>query len=142
MTLDDLKFPAKEKTIYSVNDGNYTTWDDAMKRAVDKFKFNTPKPYTARYVGSMVADVHRTLLYGGVYMYPADKAKGNGKLRVLYEGFPMAFIIEAAGGQANTGMFKGSLQRILDIVPTVIHEKCPVICGSTRDVQRVLSEYD
>lgn len=141
ITLTDLKFPIKEKTIYSVNDGNYITWDEPMQRAVDKFKFNSPKPYTARYVGSMVADVHRTLLYGGVYLYPADAKKGNGKLRVLYEGFPMAFIIEAAGGMANTGMFKGSLQRILDIKPTDIHEKCPVICGSSRDVTRVLAEY-
>ncbi len=141
ITADDLKFPEKCKTIYSVNDGNYTTWDDKMQRAVDKFKFNEPKPYTARYVGSMVADVHRTLLYGGVYLYPADKAKGNGKLRILYEGFPMAYIMEKAGGSANTGMFRGKLQRILDIVPTNIHEKCPVICGCDRDVKRVLQEY-
>jgi len=141
ITGDNLVFPVKQKTIYSVNDGNYVTWDENMQRAVDKFKFNSPKPYTARYVGSMVADIHRTLLYGGVYLYPADKMKGNGKLRVLYEGFPMAYIIEAAGGMANTGMFKGSLQRILDIVPAGIHEKCPVICGCTRDVQRVLDEY-
>lgn len=62
------------KTIYSINDGNYTTWDEPMQRAVDGFKFNTP-PYTARYVGSMVADVHRTLMYGGVYLYPPDKKK-------------------------------------------------------------------
>jgi fructose-1,6-bisphosphatase I len=70
------------KEIYSVNDGNYVTWDEPMQRAVDGFKFNKVdgkyKPYTARYVGSMVADVHRTLLYGGIYLYPADKEKGNG----------------------------------------------------------------
>jgi fructose-1,6-bisphosphatase I len=111
-----------------------------MQRAIDKFKFDE-KPYTARYVGAMVADVHRTLLYGGVYLYPAHKTKGNGKLRILYEGFPMAFIMEKAGGMSNTGMFKGELKRILDIVPTSIHEKVPVICGCTRDVERVLKEY-
>ena len=75
--------PEKMKEIYSINDGNYVTWDEPMQRAVDGFKFNKVdgkyKPYTARYVGSMVADVHRTLLYGGIYLYPADKEKGNGK---------------------------------------------------------------
>ena len=89
----------------------------------------------------MVADVHRTLLYGGIYLYPADEAKGNGKLRVLYEAFPMAMIIEQAGGEANTGMFRGQLNRILDYQPRTIHDKCPVILGSARDVQRVLGEY-
>jgi fructose-1,6-bisphosphatase I len=141
MTASEMVFPTKCKTIYSINDGNYITWDEPMKRAVDKFKFNEPTPYTARYVGSMVADVHRTLLYGGIYMYPADIKKGNGKLRILYEGFPMAFIMERAGGAASTGMFKGSLQRILDLQPTGIHDKCPVICGCSRDVDRVLAEY-
>lgn len=80
-----MKLPAKAKTIYSINEGNYLTWDENMKRAVDGFRLHSP-PYTARYVGSMVADVHRTLLYGGCYLYPADAAKGNGKLRLLYEG--------------------------------------------------------
>mmetsp|Transcript_19738 Transcript_19738/g.19851 ORF Transcript_19738/g.19851 Transcript_19738/m.19851 type:complete len:338 (+) Transcript_19738:61-1074(+) len=141
LTLDHIKLPTVEKTIYSVNDGNYITWDAPMQRAVDAFKFNKPKPYTARYVGSMVADVHRTLLYGGVYLYPADAAKGNGKLRILYEGFPMSLIIEQAGGEASTGMFRGSLQRVLDLIPSNIHDKCPVIIGGTRDVQRVLKEY-
>lgn len=122
-----------------------------------------PKPYSGRYVGSMVADVHRTLLYGGIYLYPADKAKGNGawlevnnfcnlwrityflsrtgKLRILYEAFPMAMIMEQAGGMANTGMFQGKLTRILDLQPVGIHDKCPVVIGCTRDVQRVLNHY-
>lgn len=142
LTLDDIKLPAKPKTIYSVNDGNYVTWDEPMKRAVDGFKFNQPTPYTARYVGSMVADVHRTLLYGGIYLYPADAAKGNGKLRILYEGFPMAVIIEQAGGMASTGPFRGAIRRVLELEPTGIHDKCPVIIGSSRDVQRVLKEYE
>jgi fructose-1,6-bisphosphatase I len=141
LTALHLEIPAQPKTIYSINEGNYVTWDENMQRAVDGFKFNQPKPYTARYVGSMVADVHRTLLYGGIYMYPADKKKGNGKLRVLYEGFPMAMLIEKAGGSASTGMFHGEITRMLDIVPSSVHEKCPVIIGCTRDVDRVLGEY-
>jgi hypothetical protein len=75
LTGEKLRIPDKPKTIYSINEGNYITWDNNMQRAVDGFKFNQPTPYTARYVGSMVADVHRTLLYGGIYMYPADAAK-------------------------------------------------------------------
>jgi fructose-1,6-bisphosphatase I len=141
LTLDNMALPAKPKTIYSINDGNYTTWDSKMQAAVDSFKFSNP-PYTARYVGSMVADVHRTVLYGGVYLYPADAAKGNGKLRILYEGFPMAYIVEKCGGEAYTGPFRGAVTtRILDLVPRDIHDKCPVIIGSVRDVQHVLNFY-
>jgi fructose-1,6-bisphosphatase I len=102
ITLNNMTLPAEPKKIYSINDGNYTTWDSKMQAAVDSFKFCNP-PYTARYVGSMVADVHRTVLYGGIYLYPADAKKGNGKLRILYEGFPMAFIMEQCGGEAFTG---------------------------------------
>jgi fructose-1,6-bisphosphatase I len=135
-----MKIPEVSKTIYSINEGNYTTWDANMQRAVDSFKFSKP-PYTARYVGSMVADVHRTLLYGGIYLYPADAAKGNGKLRILYEAFPMGKIMEDAGGMASTGMFRGEIHRILDLNPANIHEKCPVIVGCKRDVERVVSHY-
>ena len=143
LTHDNLKLPeGKEcKMIYSINEGNYTTWDSNMQRAVDSFKFGKT-PYSARYVGSMVADVHRTIMYGGIYLYPADAAKGNGKLRVLYEGFPMALLMEKAGGEASTGIFQGKIQRILDMVPTGIHDKCPVITGCVRDVQHVLSFYN
>jgi fructose-1,6-bisphosphatase I len=140
LTAKDMKLPEVCKTIYSINEGNYKTWDAPMQRAVDKFRLNDPA-YTARYVGSMVADVHRTIMYGGVYLYPADAAKGNGKLRVLYEGFPMTLIVEHAGGMANTGLFRGKLQPILDLVPKTIHDKCPVILGCNRDVQRTLDEY-
>lgn len=66
-----MKIPKESKTIYSINEGNYTTWDPCMQKAIDSFKF-CPKPYTSRYVGSMVADIHRTILYGGIYLYPAD----------------------------------------------------------------------
>ena len=136
-----MTLPEVCKTIYSVNEGNYLTWDNNMQRAIDGFRLDTPS-YTARYVGSMVADIHRTLMYGGVYLYPADARKGNGKLRILYEGFPMAKIMEAAGGDASTGPFRGTIAPILDIVPKGIHDKCPVIIGCKRDVQRVLKYYE
>lgn len=74
LTGENMVIPEMSKTIYSINEGNYTTWDENMQRAVDGFKFNNP-PYTARYVGSMVADIHRTIMYGGIYLYPADAAK-------------------------------------------------------------------
>lgn len=136
-----MTLPEVCKTIYSINEGNYTTWDSSMQKAIDGFRLNKPN-YTARYVGSMVADIHRTLLYGGIYMYPADAAKGNGKLRILYECFPMAVIMERAGGSASTGMFKGKITRVLDLQPKSIHEKCPVLIGCKRDVDRVLSYYE
>lgn len=105
-----LQFPPKPKTIYSCNEGNYSLWDPAMRAAVDSFKQQEP-PYAARYVGSMVSDVHRTMLYGGIFLYPADRKSKIGKLRVLYEGFPMAKIVEEAGGVASTGLFQGKIQR-------------------------------
>ncbi|CAE7747451.1 CFBP1 [Symbiodinium sp. KB8] len=95
------------KKIYSCNEGNSRNWDAAIKSIVAKWK-DSDKPYAARYVGSMVSDVHRTILYGGIYLYPADAKSAQGKLRVLYEGFPMAFIMEQAGGSASCGLFKGA----------------------------------
>lgn len=141
LTAENMKLPEVQKTIYSINEGNYTTWDANMQKAIDDFKFNKPKPYTARYVGSMVADVHRTIMYGGIFLYPADAKKGQGKLRILYEAFPMATIMEQAGGEASTGPFRGEIKRMLEVQPQGIHDKCPVIIGSGRDVQRVLSYY-
>jgi fructose-1,6-bisphosphatase I len=137
----NVKFPeGGGKKIYSCNEGNSSNWDAAIKSFVEDCKAGS-KPYAARYVGSMVSDVHRTILYGGIYLYPADAKSKNGKLRVLYEGFPMAMIIEQAGGVASCGMFKGKIQRMLDLVPTSIHEKCPVILGGARDVEKVLGKY-
>lgn len=136
-------FPAVPKTIYSCNEGNYQLWDDKIQAAVERFKNPTEgKPYSARYVGSMVSDVHRTILYGGIFLYPADKKSTKGKLRLLYEGLPMASIIEQAGGVASTGLFKGKVSRILDIVPEHIHDRCPIIMGSPRDTAKVLSLYE
>ena len=85
------------KKIFSCNEGNSRNWDETLKEVVEDFK-SADKPYTARYVGSMVADIHRTILYGGIYLYPADAKNAKGKLRLLYEGIPMAMIIEQAGG--------------------------------------------
>ncbi len=139
-TQGHIQFPANPKTIYSCNEGNYSLWDPAMRAAVDSFKQQDP-PYAQRYVGSMVSDVHRTLLYGGIFLYPADRKSKIGKLRVLYEGFPMAKIVEDAGGIATTGLFNGKIQRVLDLQPSHVHDRCPIILGSPRDVNRVLEIY-
>lgn len=137
--VSDMKMDAKGgKKIYSCNEGNSMHWDPPINEFVEKCK---DTGYAARYVGSMVSDVHRTLLYGGVFLYPADKKSPKGKLRVLYEGFPMAMITEQAGGVASTGMFKGSIQRILEVVPEHIHDRCPIIMGASRDVEEVLALY-
>mmetsp|Transcript_34074 Transcript_34074/g.50580 ORF Transcript_34074/g.50580 Transcript_34074/m.50580 type:complete len:341 (-) Transcript_34074:793-1815(-) len=137
----NMKFPEDGgKKIYSANEGNSSKWDQEIKDAIELFKSGA-KPYAARYVGSMVADIHRTILYGGIYLYPADAKSPKGKLRLLYEGIPMAMIIEQAGGVASTGLFKGKIQRVLDLVPEQIHDKCPIIMGGKRDVQVVYDQY-
>ena len=139
-THSNVTFPSGGgKKIYSCNEGNFPYWDQPIKDAVTEFK---AKKYALRYVGSMVSDVHRTILYGGVFVYPADSKSPKGKLRVLYEGFPMALLVECAGGKASTGMFNGSVQRMLDLEPTHVHERCPVILGSPRDVDFILSKYN
>jgi len=128
------------KRIYSCNEGNYNFWDKSIQEAVQVFK-SGDKPYTARYVGSMVADIHRTLLYGGIYLYPADNKNKKGKLRCLYEGIPMAMIIEQAGGIASTGLFEGKIGRVLKLTPDDIHCKCPIIMGGPRDIGIVYEAY-
>lgn len=90
----------------------------------------------------MVSDVHRTLLYGGIFVYPADKKSKKGKLRVLYEGYPMAMITEQAGGLASTGMYLGKIGRILEVQPEHIHDRCPIIMGGERDVKKLLALYE
>merc|ERR1719436_1807791 len=127
------------KKIYSCNEGNSKSWDEPIRSYVQGCK---QSGYAARYVGSMVSDVHRTLLYGGIFLYPADKKSTKGKLRVLYEGFPMAMITEQAGGWASTGMYKGKVQRVLEVMPESIHDKCPIIMGGERDVGAVLKGYE
>merc|ERR550532_3440751 len=126
------------KKIYSCNEGNSLNWDEPIQNYVEKCKASG---YAARYVGSMVSDIHRTLLYGGIFLYPADKKSTKGKLRVLYEGFPMAMITEQAGGLASTGEFLGKLRRILEVMPEHIHDRCPIIMGCGRDVNEVIAAY-
>lgn len=119
--------------IYSVNEGNYAKWPVGVRRYVDWLKADdkaTGRPYSARYVGSLVADFHRNLLYGGIYLYPGDAKNPNGKLRLLYEGAPLAFIAEQAGGAASNGS-----QRIMDLAPTSLHQRSPLFLGSPVDVR-------
>ncbi|XP_044762420.1 fructose-1,6-bisphosphatase 1 [Coccinella septempunctata] len=133
LTDKDMKIPQKGN-IYSINEGYTHLWDDAIKEYVQNKKDPSKgKPYNARYVGSMVADVHRTIKYGGVFIYPATKASPNGKLRLLYECIPMAFIMTQAGGAASNGQIP-----ILDIQPKTIHERSPIFLGSPDDVDEIL----
>uniref|UniRef100_A0A8D8UW01 Fructose-1,6-bisphosphatase isozyme 2 n=1 Tax=Cacopsylla melanoneura TaxID=428564 RepID=A0A8D8UW01_9HEMI len=129
----NIRIPARGK-IYSINEGYTSLWDNAIKEYVDKKKNPANgKPYGARYIGSMVADVHRTLKYGGIFMYPATKDAPKGKLRLMYEGNPMAYIVREAGGIASNGD-----QDILDIQPTGIHQRSPIFLGSSEDVGELL----
>ncbi|XP_039271122.1 fructose-1,6-bisphosphatase 1-like [Styela clava] len=134
LTQKDIKIKKKGK-YFSINEGYTKYWDPAIKEYVDRKKFpqDGGKPYNARYIGSMVADVHRTLVYGGVFAYPAHSQSPNGKLRLLYEAGPMAYVLERAGGKATTGH-----QRIMDIVPENIHQRVPVFLGSPDDVDEYL----
>ncbi|KAL5195293.1 Fructose-1,6-bisphosphatase, cytosolic [Glycine soja] len=137
LTHPDIKIPKKGK-IYSVNEGNAKNWDGPTTMYVENCKYpkDGSSPKSLRYIGSMVADVHRTLLYGGIFLYPADKKSPNGKLRVLYEVFPMSFLMEQAGGQAFTGN-----QRALDLVPKKLHERSPIFLGSYEDVEEIKALY-
>uniref|UniRef100_A0A8C0Q6S8 Fructose-1,6-bisphosphatase isozyme 2 n=5 Tax=Canidae TaxID=9608 RepID=A0A8C0Q6S8_CANLF len=131
----DVKIKQKGK-IYSLNEGYAKYFDAATSEYVQKKKFpeDGSAPYGARYVGSMVADVHRTLVYGGVFLYPANQKSPKGKLRLLYECNPVAYIIEQAGGLATTGT-----QPVLDVKPETIHQRVPLILGSPDDVQEYLT---
>lgn len=134
LTHPNIRIPQKGN-IYSINEGNFNKWDEGTKRFISYLKEKdktTGRPYSLRYVGSLVADFHRTLLKGGIFLYPldySDPSKPKGKLRLLYEANPMAFIVEQAGGKATTGW-----QRILDIKPEKIHQRVPLILGSPEDV--------
>jgi len=134
LTDADMKIPERGN-IYSINEGYYSQWDSSVQEYVQAKKDPTKgKTYGARYVGSMVADVHRTIKYGGIFIYPATTSSKNGKLRLLYEGIPMSFIVEKAGGRASSGKVD-----ILDIVPTSIHQRSPIYLGSKLDVEEALS---
>jgi len=137
LTHKNIRIPKKGK-IYSINEGNAALWDAPTKTFVESCKKldKNGKAKTARYIGSMVADVHRTLLYGGIFMYPADKNSKSGKLRLLYECNPMAFLVEQAGGRATNGT-----QRILDLQPTGVHQRSPIFLGSPDDVKDIETLY-
>ncbi len=123
--------------IYSLNQGNTCKFEAATVQFLDycmEDNKDEGRPYSHRYIGSMVADLHRTLIKGGIFLYPADKKNANGKLRLMYECNPMAFIIEAAGGMASTGK-----ERVLDVAPTELHQRVPIYIGSKNMVQKALS---
>ncbi|HPC46753.1 MAG TPA: class 1 fructose-bisphosphatase [Deltaproteobacteria bacterium] len=131
----DIKTPSRGK-IYSANEGNYPYWKKGTREYIDYIKSDRnhrKEPYTSRYIGSLVADFHRNLLKGGIFLYPEDTKdpkKPSGKLRLLYEANPLAFIAEQAGGYASTGY-----EPILDITPTSLHQRVPLIIGSRDDVR-------
>ena len=128
---ENIRIPPRGKT-YSINEGNYSRWDARVRKWVDWIKSPdaaSGRPYGSRYVGTLVADFHRTLLKGGIFAYPADSKSPVGKLRLLYEASPLAMVAEAAGGAATTGS-----ERVLDVVPTELHQRVPLYLGSRDDV--------
>ncbi len=138
LTDEEIIIPRKG-SIFSVNEGNYCWWDSGVKHFIQEIKdsnAHVEKPYSGRYVGSLVADFDRTLRKGGIFMYPVDSKRPKGRLRLLYECMPLAFILEQAGGRAVDGP-----RRVLDIVPGDIHDRCAFIAGGVHEVdwyQRVV----
>lgn len=133
----DIKIPETGK-IYAFNEGNYQGWTPELQSYIDSLKDGSlwgGKPYSARYIGSLVGDFHRTLLYGGIYGYPGDTKNPNGKLRLLYECAPMSFLAEQAGGKGSTGV-----QRVLDIIPEQVHQRVPLFVGSKGEVEYLESK--
>ena len=134
----NIKIPETGKII-SFNEANTYMWDEPLQKVVTGWKAGTGKSgetFSSRYIGSMVGDVHRTLLYGGVFGYPGDTKNVNGKLRLLYEGAPMSFIMEQAGGLSTTGT-----KRVMEITPEIVHQRVPCIMGSKNDIQEVIDAY-
>lgn len=127
-----IQLKAKAHT-YSINEGYASKWAPKLRNYIESIK-NGPKTWTARYIGSLVADFHRNLLKGGVFLYPATTSDPKGKLRLLYEAFPMAFLVEAAGGKASNGHTD-----ILDLVPVEHHERTPLFIGNTENVEEIVS---
>ncbi len=128
----DMRIPDPSAQVYSVNEGNYLTWSEGQKAYVDHLKGTDGGPggYGGRYIGSLVADIHRTLLRGGIFMYPGDSRNPDGKLRLLYEGSPMAMIVEQAGGRASDGR-----TRLLELEPTGLHQRIPIYMGTRAFVE-------
>lgn len=127
----NMQFP-EMGNIYSVNEGNYVHFPEGVKRYIKYCQEEKDdRPYTSRYIGSLVSDIHRNMIKGGIYMYPKSSKAANGKLRLLYECNPMAFIAEQAGGKASDGF-----NDILDIQPMELHERVPFFCGSKLMVEK------
>lgn len=129
----DMKFPTAEK-IYSMNEGNINQCNQGVRDYINYCQQSdktTNRPYSGRYIGSLIADFHRNLIKGGIYLYPSTTDAPNGKLRLLYEGNPLAFIAEQAGGKATNGS-----QRIMDIKPTSLHQRVPLIIGPEKMVNK------
>lgn len=130
---ENMKVPASG-SIYSLNEGNFWQWDEPIREYVRHV--HSQKGYSARYGGALVADFHRILQQGGVFLYPGTMSKPEGKLRLLYESVPLAFLIEQASGKASTGT-----QNLMDVVPKKLHDRSPLIIGSPKDVELVESFY-
>lgn len=128
----DIKIP-KAGNIYSINEGKFSLWDKKLKTYMQSLK---EKPYQSRYIGSMVADVHRTLLKGGIFFYPKDKKNPEGKLRLMFEVNPLSFIIKRAGGLATSDGIDP-----LEIIPTKLHQRVPVAMGSSEEIKKYLQFF-
>ena len=127
----NMKF-SEDGKIYSINEGNYIHFPQGIKNYIKYCQMEEgDRPYTSRYIGSLVSDFHRNMIKGGIYIYPQTSTNPNGKLRLLYECNPMAFLAEQAGGKASDGF-----TRIMDIVPTELHQRVPFICGSKNMVEK------
>ncbi|KAI2731741.1 hypothetical protein DTO012A8_10244 [Penicillium roqueforti] len=139
LTHPNMRLP-ESRSIYSVNEGNSKYWDEWCNAYFHSLKYpeDGGKPYSARYIGSMVADAYRTLLYGGIFAYPADSKSPKGKLRILYECAPMAMVFENAGGLA----VNSRMERLMEVVPETIHDKSGVFLGSKNEVQKVIDMYN
>ncbi|CAI9098365.1 OLC1v1034997C1 [Oldenlandia corymbosa var. corymbosa] len=133
LTHEDIKIPKSGK-IYSFNEGNYDLWDENLQKYLDHLRKPgaNGKPYSGRYIGCLVGEIHRMLLYGGIYGNPKNINNKNGNLRLLYECAPMSYLVEQAGGKATDGV-----QRILDIMPEQIHQRTPIFIGSPDEIDKL-----
>lgn len=128
---ENIKIP-NHGAVYSVNEGNFWQWDESIR---DYIRYmHRHEGYTARYSGALVGDIHRILMQGGVFLYPGTTKKPEGKLRLLYESAPLAFLVEQAGGKASTGK-----ENLLDVIPSKLHQRTPLIIGSKENVELVES---
>ncbi|KAG6011322.1 hypothetical protein E4U54_008141 [Claviceps lovelessii] len=135
LTHPNMRIP-RSRPIYSVNEGNSLYWEDSTLNYFNSLKqaeAANGKPYSSRYIGSMVADAYRTLLYGGIFAYPADKKSPKGKLRILYECAPMAMVFENAGGQA----LDSHMKRMMEVAPEHIHDRSGIFMGSYDEIEKV-----